>query len=148
MASVIHHFAGQIADERRLRMFQGSGGYGDGEQRRDFVFVRDLARLNLFFAQAGPYAPSQGQAPKTYQSVVNAGAGTARTFNEVARALMMVHGEAKIEYVPMPADLHSRYQHFTEADLTGLRQTGCDFEFTPLEEGIRATFAAAEPVPA
>ncbi len=148
MASVMHHFSKQILEEKRLRMFEGSGGYGDGEQRRDFVFVRDLARLNLYFAQVGPYAPAPGKQAKTWQAVVNAGTGRARTFNEVARALMGVHGEAKIEYVPMPPDLHARYQHFTEADLTGLRAAGCDLEFTAIEEGVRATFAAAEPVPA
>lgn len=148
MASVIHHFARQIRETGRIRMFEGSGGYGDGEQRRDFVFVRDLARLNLFFAQAGPYAPTRGAAPKLYQAVVNAGTGRARTFNEVAKALIAVHGEARIEYIPFPADLEARYQHFTQADLTGLRETGCDLEFTPLEQGVRETFSGAELIPA
>lgn len=147
MASVIHHFTRQIREQGKIRLFEGSGGYGNGEQRRDFVFVRDLAMLNLFFAQAGPFAPKNGEKPRTWQTVVNAGSGRARTFNEVARALMQVHGEAAIEYVPFPADLNARYQHFTEADLTGLRQTGCDFAFTPLEEGVRETFAEAEAAP-
>ncbi len=142
MASVMHHFSKQIHETGAVKMFEGSGGYGNGEQRRDFVFVGDLARLNLYFAQAGPYAPPKGGTKKTWHAVVNAGSGRARTFNEVARALMRVHGEAKIEYIPFPADLESRYQHFTEADLTGLRATGCDRAFTPLEEGVRATFAA------
>jgi ADP-L-glycero-D-manno-heptose 6-epimerase len=145
MASVMHHFSKQIHETGTVKMFEGSGGYGNGEQRRDFVFVRDLARLNLYFAQAGPYAPPKGSPAKSWQAVVNAGSGRARTFNEVARALMQVHGEAKIEYIPFPPDLNERYQHFTEADLTGLRATGCDLEFTPLEEGVRETFAA-EPV--
>ena len=141
MASVIHHFSKQILETRRVKLFAGSGGYTDGEQRRDFVYVRDLARLNMYFAQVGPYASSH----KLYQAVANAGTGRARSFNEVARALMLVHGEASIEYMPMPADLHSRYQHFTEADLSSLRETGCDFQFTSLEDGIRETFAVAEP---
>lgn len=140
MASVIHHFTRQIRETGTVKMFEGSGGYGNGEQRRDFVFVRDLAKLNMYFAQAGPYAPAKGAA-KTWQTVVNAGSGQARTFNEVARALMQVHGNAAIEYIPMPADLQSRYQHFTQADLTGLRATGCDLEFTRLEDGVRETFA-------
>jgi ADP-L-glycero-D-manno-heptose 6-epimerase len=76
--------------------------------------------------------------------VVNAGTGAARSFNEVARALMQVHGQARIEYIPFPADLTERYQHFTEADLTGLRDTGCDLEFTPLEAGVRETFEQTE----
>ena len=53
---------------------------------------------------------------------------------------MQVHGNARIEYVPFPDDLKARYQHFTEADLTGLRAADCDFRFTPLEEGVRETF--------
>ena len=139
MASVIHHFSKQIRDTRTVRLFEGSGGYGNGEQRRDFVFVRDLARMNMFFAQIGPYAPASGAA-RTFQGVVNAGTGHARTFNEVARALMGVWGEARIEYVPFPADLAARYQHFTEAELTGLRAIGCNLPFTPLETGVRETF--------
>jgi ADP-L-glycero-D-manno-heptose 6-epimerase len=145
MASVIHHFSKQIIENRKVKLFQGTGGFGDGEQRRDFVYVRDLARLNMYFAQVGPYAPSSGS-PKLYQSVVNAGTGHARTFNEVARALMQVHGEAAIEYTPIPPDLDSRYQHFTEADLTSLRATGCDVEFTSLEQGVRETFAIGDAV--
>jgi ADP-L-glycero-D-manno-heptose 6-epimerase len=142
MASVIHHFAKQILETGKVRLFEGSGGYGDGEQRRDFVYVRDLARLNMFFAQIGPFAAKEPA--KTYQAVVNAGSGRARTFNEVAKALMAVHGDAKIEYVPFPADLDARYQHFTEADLTGLRGAGCKLDFVQLEEGIRETFQAME----
>ena len=123
----------------KVRLFAGSGGYGDGEQRRDFVYVRDLARMNLFFAQIGPYAPKAGEERKLYRGVVNAGTGASRSFNDVARALMAVHGEAAIEYIPFPADLEGRYQHFTEADLTGLRALGCDLEMTALEEGIAET---------
>jgi ADP-L-glycero-D-manno-heptose 6-epimerase len=146
MASVMHHFSKQIREDRSIRLFAGSGGYGDGEQRRDFVYVRDLARLNMFFAQVGPYAPVDGRPAKTFQAVVNAGSGRARTFNEVAKILMKVHGDAAIEYVPFPADLDARYQHFTEADLTGLRAIGCDITMTQLEEGVLEMFAEAEPV--
>jgi ADP-L-glycero-D-manno-heptose 6-epimerase len=144
MASVIHHFSKQIAENGKVRLFEGSGGYANGEQRRDFVYVRDLARLNLFFAQAGPFAPAAGAKRKIWHGVVNAGSGRARTFNEVVKALMEVHGEAKVEYMPFPADLTERYQHFTEADLTGLREIGCDLDFTPLEAGVRETFREKE----
>jgi ADP-L-glycero-D-manno-heptose 6-epimerase len=146
MASVIHHFTKQILETGKVRLFEGSGGYGNGEQRRDFVFVRDLARLNMYFAQIGPFAASDAESKKTYHAVVNAGSGCARTFNDVAKALMSVHGEAKIEYVPFPADLNARYQHFTEADLTALRETGCELEFTQLEEGIRETFETMDEI--
>jgi ADP-L-glycero-D-manno-heptose 6-epimerase len=146
MASVIHHFSKHIKENGKVQLFEGSGGYRNGEQRRDFVFVRDLARLNMFFAQVGPYVPESGKSAKTYRAVVNAGSGRARSFNEVANALMQVHGKAEIEYVPFPADLQGRYQHFTEADLSGLRETGCNLEFTHLEDGIQETFSHAERV--
>jgi ADP-L-glycero-D-manno-heptose 6-epimerase len=146
MASVIHHFSKQIRENGKVRLFEGSGGYGNGEQRRDFVFVRDLALLNMFFAQVGPYALESGTPMKTYQGVVNAGSGRARSFNEVTKALMLVHGKAEIEYVPFPADLQGRYQHYTEADLTGLREIGCPLKFTKLEEGVQETFSQTERV--
>src|ERR1700761_4765765 len=66
MASVIHHFTKQMKDLGKVRLFGGTGGYGDGEQRRDFVYVRDLCRLNMFFAQIGPYAPKPGKPRKIY----------------------------------------------------------------------------------
>ncbi|HEY1984419.1 MAG TPA: ADP-glyceromanno-heptose 6-epimerase [Terracidiphilus sp.] len=141
MSSVIHHFSKQMKEQGRVRLFSGTGGYGDGEQRRDFVYVRDLAKLNMFFAQIGPYAPKEGERAKTYRGLANAGSGTSRTFNDVARALMTVHGECPIEYVPFPADLLGRYQHFTEADLTALRALGCDLPMTSLEAGITETYA-------
>jgi ADP-L-glycero-D-manno-heptose 6-epimerase len=141
MASVIHHFTRQMKEQGKVSLFAGTGGYGNGEQRRDFVFVRDLAHINMFFAQVGPYAPAAGAARKIYQGVVNAGSGASRTFNEVARALMKIHGEAAIEYIPFPADLEGRYQHFTEADLTGLRELGYGAEMTGFEEGVAQTFA-------
>ena len=115
-----------------VRPSAGTGGYGNGEQRRDFVYVRDLARLNMFFAGIGPYAPKADEDRTTYRGVVNAGSGVSRSCNDVVRALMAVHGKAEIEYIPFPADLEGRYQQFTEADLTGLRGLGCDLEPTTL----------------
>jgi ADP-L-glycero-D-manno-heptose 6-epimerase len=136
MASVLHHFTRQLKDTGSIRMFQGSGGYADGEQRRDFVFVKDLARINLFFGGLLADSPKH-----PVQSVVNAGAGEARTFKDVAKALMAVHGEGKIEYIAFPGDLKNRYQHFTQADIRGLRSAGYSAPFTSLEDGIRQTFA-------
>jgi ADP-L-glycero-D-manno-heptose 6-epimerase len=135
MASVIHHFTRQLKDTGTIRMFEGSGGYANGEQRRDFVFVKDLAMMNRFFGgllDDGPKRP--------VFAVVNAGTGEARTFKAVADALMQVHGTGKVEYVPFPGDLKNRYQHFTEADTAGLREAGYSATFTALEEGVRLTF--------
>jgi ADP-L-glycero-D-manno-heptose 6-epimerase len=140
MASVIHHFTRQLKETGTIGMFEGSGGYADGEQRRDFVFVNDLAQINMFFGGMLPESPK-----RPVQAVVNAGTGEARTFKAVAEALMQIHGEGKMEYIPFPGDLKDRYQHFTEADITGLQKAGYTASFTPLEEGIRQTFAE-EPV--
>jgi ADP-L-glycero-D-manno-heptose 6-epimerase len=141
MASVIHHFARQMKDTGKVRLFTGTGGFGDGEQRRDFVYVRDLARLNLFFAQIGPFARKAGDGPKLFRGLANAGSGSSRSFNEVAMTLMASVGKCEIEYVPFPADLEGRYQHFTEADLTSLRDLGYEEPMTKLEPGVAETFA-------
>ncbi len=136
MASVIHHFTRQLKDTGAIQMFQGSGGYADGEQRRDFVFVKDLCRINMFFGGLLSESPR-----RHINAVVNAGTGEARTFKAVAEALMQVHGPGRIDYIPMPDDLKNRYQHFTQADITGLRAAGYTAPFTSLEEGIQQTFA-------
>ena len=140
MASVMHHFTKQLKDTGTIRMFEGSGGYVDGEQRRDFVFVADLARINMFFSGLLP----DGSTPVDVRAVVNAGTGEARTFKAVAEALMRVHGPAKIEYIPFPGDLKNRYQHFTEADVLGLRAAGYSDPFTTLEQGVEQTFASSQ----
>ena len=137
MASVIHHFTKQLLDTGTIRMFEGSGGYADGEQRRDFVFVNDLARINLFFAGLLPESPRE-----PVKAIVNAGTGQARTFKAVAEALMDVHGPGRVEFIPFPGDLKNRYQHFTEADISGLRDAGYTDPFTSLEQGTRLTFGA------
>ena len=140
MASVIHHFTKQLKETGTIRMFEGSGGYEDGEQRRDFVFVEDLARINRFFGGLLPDSPKQ-----PVKAIVNAGTGEARTFKAVAETLMQVHGPGNIEYIPFPGDLKNRYQHFTEADTMGLRDAGYVDPFTSLEEGVKRTFEI-EPV--
>jgi ADP-L-glycero-D-manno-heptose 6-epimerase len=94
----------------------------------------------MFFAQVGSYAPKDGEDAKVYRGLANAGSGKSRTFNDVAKALMTVHGECPIEYIPFPADLEGRYQHFTEADLTALRELGYDGAMTELEAGITETY--------
>ena len=136
MASVMHHFTRQLKDTGTIRMFEGSGGYANGAQRRDFVFVKDLARINMFFAGLRHDSPQD-----PVHAVINAGTGEARTFKAVAEALMRVHGTANIEYIPFPGDLKNRYQHYTQADLAGLRTAGYTASFTSLEDGVRQTFA-------
>ena len=142
MASVVHQFTRELKSHGTIRMFKGSGGFADGEQRRDFIFVRDLCRANLYFAGL---LPESRRTP--IQAVVNGGTGQARSFIDVARVLMKVHARpGRVEFIPMPSDFKESYQHFTEADIGSLRKAGFTDEFTSLEEGIRQTFAEQPPV--
>lgn len=125
MASVAYHFFHQIRETGRVRLFEGSDGYGPGEQRRDFIHVDDVVALNLWFFDH----PDRS-------GIFNAGTGKARTFNDVARAVIAWNGGGEIEYIPFPAHLVGRYQSFTEADLTRLRAAGYDREFISIEKGV------------
>ncbi len=125
MASVAWHLNGQIATEGEVRLFEGSDGYGDGEQRRDFVYVDDVNAVNLWFLDHPDVS-----------GIFNAGTGTAQTFNDVANAVIGWHGKGKIRYIPFPSHLVGAYQSYTQADLTALRAAGCDVEFRPVERGV------------
>ena len=113
MASVVHHFDPQLRDTGASRLFGGSHGYGDGEHRRDFVFVGDVV---------GSISGLPTAAER--RGVHNVGTGQSRSFNDVARAVIGWHGRGAIEYIPMPDDLAAAYQAFTEADITRLRRDG------------------------
>jgi len=125
MASVAYHFNNQIQDSGELRLFEGSGGYGNGEQRRDFVFVEDVCNVNLWFLEHPDVS-----------GVFNCGCGRAQTFNDVANAVIDWHGRGKISYIPFPENLKGAYQSFTEAELTHLRAAGCDVEFADVATGV------------
>jgi ADP-L-glycero-D-manno-heptose 6-epimerase len=140
MASVAFHFYHQYRASGRVQLFEGSGGYAAGEQRRDFVSVEDAVRVNLYFLE---HSDRSG--------IFNVGTGAAQTFNEVAvatvNACRAVAGDAPltlaamkqagvIEYIPFPDGLKERYQSYTEADLGVLRRGGYDEPFLPVEEGV------------
>ncbi|MCP5089920.1 MAG: ADP-glyceromanno-heptose 6-epimerase [Gammaproteobacteria bacterium] len=126
MASVAFHFNNQILEDGEARLFSGTDGYADGEQLRDFVYVDDICDVNLWFLDNPQVS-----------GIFNAGTGRAQTFNDVANAVIKWHGEGKIRYVPFPEHLEGAYQSFTEADLTQLREAGCDVEFRPVESGVK-----------
>jgi ADP-L-glycero-D-manno-heptose 6-epimerase len=130
MASVIHHFSRQVSETGKVRLFAGSHGYGDGEHRRDFVHVGDIARLNLWAFD------------NAVSGIFNAGTGTDRSFNDVARAVIRWHEKGTIEYVPFPDDLKAAYQPYTKADLDRLNAAGYRDAFTPIEDGVRLTLNA------
>ena len=126
MASVVHHFHQQLLSGDEVRLFEGSDGFGPGEQRRDFVYVEDIAAINLWCLEQ----------PRL-SGIFNAGTGQSSSFNDVARAVIAWHGRGSIRYVEFPEDLRASYQSFTEADISGLRQAGYDAPFLEVEAGVR-----------
>ena len=136
MASVAFHAFHQFRAEGKVKLFVGSGGYADGEQRRDFVHVDDVVAVNLWMLQRGDVS-----------GIFNCGTGRAQTFNEVAAAVInTVRGtrsparelaeEGLIQYIAFPPALAGKYQSFTEADLTRLRAAGLGGEFADVQQGV------------
>jgi len=140
MASVVWHFYRQYASEGRVRLFEGSGGFAAGEQRRDFVSVEDVVKVNLHFLDH----PERS-------GIFNVGAGNAATYNAVAAATVnacrAAAGETRqsvaelvaagvISYIPFPPALAGKYQSFTEADLARLRAAGYGAPMLGIDEGV------------
>jgi ADP-L-glycero-D-manno-heptose 6-epimerase len=127
MASVAFHLEGQVRETGEARLFEGSGGYGDGEQRRDFIYVGDVVGVNLWLLDH----------PKV-SGIFNLGTGRSQSFNEVAQSVISWHGKGKIRYIPFPPELAGSYQSYTQADMTRLRAAGYDAPFATVQEGVRA----------
>jgi ADP-L-glycero-D-manno-heptose 6-epimerase len=140
MASVAYHFFNQYLAEGRVKLFDGSGGYGPGEQLRDFISVEDVVRVNLFFLDH-PHV----------SGIFNVGTGRAQTFNDVARATVNAIRQSRgekamtleemrvaraIEYIPFPAQLVGKYQSYTQADMGALRAAGYGEKFLGVDEGV------------
>jgi len=125
-ASVASHLNTQIKDSGYVKLFVGSDGYADGEQRRDFIYVDDVCAAILWF-----YDHSEKS------GIFNLGTGRSQPFNDVANAVIAWHsGKGKVQYIPFPDSLKGCYQSFTQADITRLRATGCDIEFKTVEQGV------------
>ncbi|MGA7869574.1 MAG: ADP-glyceromanno-heptose 6-epimerase [Candidatus Binatus sp.] len=131
MASMVYQLYRQLKDSGRARLFKGTDGYADGEQRRDFVLVDDVVRVNLVLAE-GP----------ARSGIFNVGTGQARSFNDVARTIIAQLGAGAIDYVPFPEKLAHRYQSFTQAELSALRNAGYNEAFSTLENGIARSIDA------
>lgn len=125
MASVAFHFHNQLLDTGVIKLFEGTDGYGHGEQRRDFIYVKDVVSVNLHFWQHPEVS-----------GIYNCGTGAAHSFNDVANALVAHYGKGRIEYVPFPDSLKGKYQSFTQADAANLRAAGYDKAFTPLAQAV------------
>ena len=126
MASVAFHLNNQIEAGENPKLFEGSGGFDNGEQRRDFIFVGDVVKVNLWM-----------MAHPDVSGIFNIGTGNSQSFNEVANSVINYHGKGEINYIPFPDELKGNYQSFTEADLTKLRTTGFDGSFKTVQEGIK-----------
>ncbi len=141
MASVAFHQFEQHERTGAVELFSEYGGFGPGEQSRDFVFVGDVVAVNLWFLEH----PERS-------AIVNVGTGRAQPFNDVAHAVVNAcrarHGEEPlslrqqlsqglVRYVPFPQALVGKYQCRTQADLAQLRATGCDVVFADVASGVR-----------
>jgi len=142
MASVAYHAFEGYRSHGRVRLFEGSGGYASGEQRRDFIHVDDAVRVNLWLLEN-----------REVCGIFNCGTGRAQSFNELAAAVINAVRESRgeqrlpagelaaqrlIEYVAFPERLAGRYQSYTQADLTRLRAAGYAGPFLAVEQGVGA----------
>jgi ADP-L-glycero-D-manno-heptose 6-epimerase len=127
MRSVVCKAFTQIRQTGKLKLFKSyRREYADGEQRRDFVYIKDCVRVIDWLLKN-----------RDVGGVFNVGTGQARTWNDLARGVFAAMGrEPEIEYVDMPDTLRGKYQYYTCADLKKLEGRGCDVGFRPLEEGI------------
>ena len=133
MASVAYHTFNQFNQTGKMQLFKGTkAGIKDGEQLRDFVYVKDAAAIVAhFLTQAYSKKP-------TPNGIYNIGTGQARSFKDLATAVMTSLGKTpNIEYIDMPQDLQGKYQYFTEAPMAKIRAAGYIAPMTSLEDGVR-----------
>ena len=127
MASMVYHGFRQIMETGRIRLFQSEDPhYADGCQERDFVYVKDVCKVVLFFLEHPEHS-----------GLFNVGTGRAQTFRELASAVFRALGiKPRIEYIPMPEELRETYQYHTKADIGKLRSAGYREEFLNVEQGV------------
>ncbi len=118
----------QIKHRGRIALFQSHrDGWRDGEQERDFIYIKDALEMVLFIYR-----------DPGLSGIFNIGSGKARTWNDLGEALFdALEAEKQIVYVSMPPEIRATYQYHTEAEMTRLRRAGYDRPVTPLEEGVR-----------
>lgn len=134
MASVAFHQYFQFKKDGKVKLFEGCLGYGNGCQMRDFVYVEDVVSVVRYFLTAG------------VSGIFNCGTGRAQPFNDIAltvvnsltgvnRTLEEAVSAGLIEYIPFPEALKGKYQAYTQADLSALRNAGCNVKFRSVQEG-------------
>lgn len=125
MASVAYHLNTQIKSGENPKLFEGCDGYEDGGQLRDFIYVGDVAAVNLWCWKE-----------EAASGIYNLGTGNAEPFKAVAEAVIAFHDAGKIEFIPFPDHLKGRYQSFTQADMAALREAGYTAPFKTVAEGV------------
>lgn len=127
MRSVVHKAYEQVRDTGKVRLFKSlNPAYKDGEQMRDFVYIKDAVDMTMHFLDK----PDKN-------GIFNVGAGKARTWNDLVKSLFNSVGKpVNIEYINLPEHLADKYQYFTEANLSKIKATGYSQPTTTLEDGV------------
>jgi ADP-L-glycero-D-manno-heptose 6-epimerase len=127
MASVVLHAFQTIRETGEMRLFRSHReDVADGEQKRDFIYVDDIAEVMMFFLEN-----------RNHPGIYNVGTGKARTYLDLTKAVFdSLKINPEIQFVDTPRDIRSRYQYFTEADIQKLREIGYSRSFTELENGV------------
>tara|TARA_Y100001970_G_scaffold98563_1_gene123888 strand:- start:35649 stop:36614 length:966 start_codon:yes stop_codon:yes gene_type:complete len=126
MASVAYHLNQQLKKGDQVNLFKGSDGFGDGQQKRDFIHVDDVVNVNLWFRDNS-----------NVSGIFNVGTGKSQTFNEVANAVIEWNKRGYINYIDFPENLKGAYQSFTEADIGSLRKAGYTKDFLDVNTGVK-----------
>jgi ADP-L-glycero-D-manno-heptose 6-epimerase len=133
MASMVYHSFNQLIKDGFVKLFRShKAGFADGEQLRDFIYVKDVLQVCYWLMH------QMTSEDKNFQSgLYNVGTGAARSFNDLIKAVCSgLSRSPQIEYVDMPTDIRETYQYFTQADVNKLRRAGYNTPFHTIEEGI------------
>lgn len=127
MASVVFHAYHQIMRDGSMQLFRShKEGFGDGEQKRDFIYVIDIVKICVYLGQSN--VPS---------GLYNAGTGVARSFIDLAKSIFRACGKPEnIHFIDTPLDIRDKYQYFTEADMNKLVQSGYNEHFMSLNDAV------------
>ena len=127
MASMAYKMNQEYLESKKISLFKGTGGYMDGDQKRDFIYIDDVVSINMFFMN------------ESFHDVYNVGTGKAESFNEIAKNIFKYYKDEDLNfnYIEMPEYLVPKYQNFTQANILKLREAGYSYDFFNLEEGIK-----------
>ncbi|MEP6677115.1 MAG: ADP-glyceromanno-heptose 6-epimerase [Ferruginibacter sp.] len=138
MASVIFHSFNQIKQNGKVKLFRShKEGFKDGEQLRDFVYVKDVVSVCYWLMQETVNRGQLTDDSTVYSGLYNLGTGKARSFDDLVKSTFAgLDLQAQIEYIDMPEDIRDKYQYFTEASMDKLKRAGYTTEFYSLEKGV------------